>query len=128
MANPSHRPSRSPATEADLELFRHIEANLYTAVISDSLDELGYRNQAFREFIRPLSPDDRFAGWARTFACVDVYHIPSDPYVMEIEAMDSILPVTAQRFAPDPSKLHFPIGAEQPDLLIPYSVRDQGDY
>jgi regulator of RNase E activity RraA len=73
-------------------LFRHIEANLYTAVISDSLDELGYRNQAFREFIRPLSPDDRFAGWARTFACVDVYHIPSDPYVMEIEAMDSILP------------------------------------
>jgi regulator of RNase E activity RraA len=91
MANQSDRPSRSAATEADLELFRHIEAHLYTAVVSDSLDELGYRNQAFREFIRPLSPDDRFAGWARTFACVDIYHIPPDPYAMEIEAIDSIL-------------------------------------
>lgn len=73
-------------------MFKHIEEHLYTAVISDSLDELGYRNQAFREFIRPLSPGDRFAGWARTISCVDMYHIPADPYAMEIEALDSILP------------------------------------
>jgi regulator of RNase E activity RraA len=47
-----------------------------------------------REFIRPVSlgPDDRFAGWARTFSCADIYHIPPDPYAMEIEALDSILP------------------------------------
>jgi 4-hydroxy-4-methyl-2-oxoglutarate aldolase len=90
--NHSDRLSRGPATAADLELFRHIEKHLYTAVISDSLDELGYRNQALREFIRPLSPDDHFAGWARTLSCVDTYHIPQDPYAMEIEALDSILP------------------------------------
>ena len=83
---------RSPATGADLELFRHIESHLYTAVVSDSLDELGYRDQAMREFIRPLSPEDCFAGWARTVACVDTYHIPNDPYAMEIEALDSVLP------------------------------------
>src|ERR1017187_9467446 len=83
--------SRSPATSADLDLFRQIEEHLYTAVISDSLDELGYRNQALREFIRPLSPEDRFAGWARTFAYADIYHIPPDPYAMEIEALDTIL-------------------------------------
>lgn len=88
----SQRVKRSPATGADLELFRHIEKNLYTAVVSDSLDELGYRDQALREFIRPLSPDDCFAGWARTLSCVDTYHIPDDPYVMEIEALDSVLP------------------------------------
>lgn len=89
--NQSERVVRGPATGADLELFKHIESHLYTAVVSDSLDELGYRDQALREFMRPLSPDDHFAGWARTVACVDTYHIPSDPYVMEIEALDSVL-------------------------------------
>lgn len=83
---------RNPATAADLELFRQIEEYLYTAVISDSLDELGYRNQALREFMRPLSPNDRFVGWARTFSYVDIYHIPENPYAMEIAALDSILP------------------------------------
>lgn len=92
MINKSIQPLRSPATDADLELFRQIEDHLYTAVISDSLDELGYRDQALREFIRPLSPGDRFAGWARTLSYVDIYHIPSEPYAMEIEAIDSILP------------------------------------
>ena len=92
MNNESARRSRGPATAADLELFKHVEENLYTAVISDSLDELGYRDQAMREFMRPLSAHDKFAGWARTFSCVDVYHISSDPYAMEIEALDSVLP------------------------------------
>ncbi len=92
MMKQSDRILRSPATGADLDLFKHIEEKLYTAVVSDSLDELGYRNQALREFIRPLSPEDHFAGWARTLSCVDTYHIPIDPYAMEIEALDSILP------------------------------------
>jgi regulator of RNase E activity RraA len=61
-------------------------------VVSDSLDELGYRNQAMREYLRPLSAEDRFVGWARTFSYVDLYHIPSDPYATEIEALDTILP------------------------------------
>ncbi|HEY7303959.1 MAG TPA: RraA family protein [Bryobacteraceae bacterium] len=76
---------------SELELIRHIETNLYTAVVCDALDELGYRNQAMRERLRPLSSNDRFAGRARTISCVDVAHIPADPYAMEIEAVDSIL-------------------------------------
>ncbi len=92
MISESARPSRTPATEADLKLFQQIEEHLYTAVISDALDELGYRDQALREFIRPLSVDDHFAGWARTLSYVDIYHVPSDTYAMEIEAVDSILP------------------------------------
>jgi 4-hydroxy-4-methyl-2-oxoglutarate aldolase len=82
---------RVPATQSDIELFTNIEKTLYTAVIADSLDELGYRHQAMREQLRPLSPDCCFAGWARTIACVDVYHVPEDPYAKEIEAVDSIL-------------------------------------
>jgi regulator of RNase E activity RraA len=83
---------RNPATAQDLELFRHVEEKLYTAVVSDSLDELGYRSQAMREYMRPLASESRFVGWARTFSYVDIFHIPSDPYATEIEALDSILP------------------------------------
>jgi regulator of RNase E activity RraA len=86
------RPPGTPATTPDLEMFAWIEANLYTAVVADSLDELGYRDQALRENIRPLAPDCRFAGWARTIAYVDVFHVSNDPYGLEIESVDSILP------------------------------------
>jgi 4-hydroxy-4-methyl-2-oxoglutarate aldolase len=82
---------RAPATQSDIELFTGIESNLYTAVIADSLDELGYRQQAMREDLRPLFPNICFAGWARTVACVDMFHVPEDPYAKEIEAVDSIL-------------------------------------
>ena len=91
MNNQSDRFLRKPATEEDQKLFRFIEEHLYTAVISDSLDEVGYKEQALREYIRPLSPDAKFAGWARTFSYIDVYHVPSEPYAAEIEAMDSVL-------------------------------------
>jgi regulator of RNase E activity RraA len=92
MDNQTTRISGHPATQTDLDLFKHIEENLYTAVISDSLDELGHRDQVLREFMRPLSPADRFAGWARTFSCVDMDYIPAQPYAMEIAALDSVLP------------------------------------
>jgi 4-hydroxy-4-methyl-2-oxoglutarate aldolase len=75
-----------------LELSVFAEERLYTAVVSDSLDQIGIRNQAMREYLRPLFPTCMFAGWARTIACSDVYHVSSDPYALEIEAMDSILP------------------------------------
>ncbi len=92
MDSPSERVRRAPATAQDLELFAHVEEKLYTAVVSDSLDELGYRNQALNEFMRPLAPGFRFAGWARTIAYADVYHVPANPYCLEIESVDSILP------------------------------------
>jgi regulator of RNase E activity RraA len=76
----------------EMELFDLIECSLYTAVVCDSLDSLGYRDQAMREWMRPLNPGFRFAGRARTIAYVDVYHLPGDPYGMEIAAVDSILP------------------------------------
>src|SRR3954464_14762349 len=82
---------RPPAPE-DTQLFAHIERNLYTAVISDALDEVGIRDRAMYEQLQPINPDSVFAGWARTVSCVDMYHIPDDPYALEIEALDSVLP------------------------------------
>src|SRR5690348_1716190 len=76
----------------DVELSVFAEQHLYTAVVSDSLDQLGIRHQAMREYLRPLFPTCKFAGWARTIACSDVYYISENPYDLEIEAMDSILP------------------------------------
>jgi len=77
---------------ADQELFQHIEKNLYTAVISDALDDMGIRDRAMRERLRPVVPDAVFAGWARTMLCMDLHYMHPDPYGMEIEALDSVLP------------------------------------
>ncbi len=76
----------------DLSLCEFAETNLYTAVVSDSMDQLGVRNQAMREHLRPLYAGCKVAGWARTIACSDIYHVPEDPYGIEIEAVDSLLP------------------------------------
>ncbi len=81
---------RSP--QHDLAVCEFAEKNLYTAVVSDSLDQLGVRNQAMREYLRPLYASCKVAGWARTISCSDLYHIPDDPYSIEIEAVDSLLP------------------------------------
>src|SRR5580704_945670 len=79
-------------SQHDLELCSFVEQNLYTAVVSDSLDQVGARHQAMREYLRPLHGKCKFAGWARTISCSDIYHIPADPYSLEIEAVDSLLP------------------------------------
>lgn len=76
----------------DIDLCTFAERELYTAVVSDSLDQLGARQQAMREYLRPVHKGCVFAGWARTISCSDVYHIPANPYDVEIEAVDSLLP------------------------------------
>lgn len=81
---------RSP--RHDLAICEFAEKNLYTAVVSDSLDQLGVRNQAMREYLRPLYSSCKVAGWARTMSCSDLYHVPVDPYRIEIEAVDSLMP------------------------------------
>jgi 4-hydroxy-4-methyl-2-oxoglutarate aldolase len=78
--------------QSDVELFSHLENTLYTAVVSDALDDLGFRDCAMGEHLRPVSSKVKFAGWARTIACMDTYHIDDDPYGTEIAAIDSILP------------------------------------
>ncbi|HEV2495061.1 MAG TPA: RraA family protein [Terriglobia bacterium] len=81
-----------PATKTDLELFERIERTLYTAVVADSLDELGEHDRAMREYLRPLFPECTFLGRARTIMCMDLSYVPEDPYGSEIEAVDSIQP------------------------------------
>jgi 4-hydroxy-4-methyl-2-oxoglutarate aldolase len=77
--------------QSDLERIARLESTLYTAVVSDALDDLGVRDQAMAEHLRPVGPITIFAGRARTIACVDTYHLDDDPYGLEITAIDSIL-------------------------------------
>jgi 4-hydroxy-4-methyl-2-oxoglutarate aldolase len=78
----------------DSDLFFFIKQHIYVAAICDILDELGYRNQAMHQRLRPLLPDMRncgFIGRARTFEWKEVDYVDEEnPYGLEIEAMDSL--------------------------------------
>jgi 4-hydroxy-4-methyl-2-oxoglutarate aldolase len=97
-------------TSTDAALFEHITRNLYTAVLSDALDEVGVRDRAMRERLRPLEPNTVVAGRARTVLCMDLYHIQENPYAKEIEAVDSILPGDVVVVATGESKRNAPWG------------------
>ena len=78
----------------DLAFFELITQDLYVPAICDILDELGYRNQAMHQRLRPLLPDMRncgFIGRARTFQWKEVDYVDeANPYGRELEAMDSL--------------------------------------
>jgi len=113
LATENHKNGRAPGRvleTADIELFDHIEENLYTAVLADALDELGFREQAMDERLRPLSPDFVFAGWARTILCMDVHYTSENPYEIEIESVDSLMPGEIVVVATGNSKRNAPWG------------------
>ncbi|MBO7743691.1 RraA family protein [Paenibacillus sp. MWE-103] len=76
----------------DAQLFELMRNNLYTGVICDTLDALGYRNQAMAENIRPLRTGDILVGRAKTIHAVDTFYAHDNCYDKEIEAIDSIRP------------------------------------
>lgn len=68
-------------------------ALLRTAVVSDCLDRMGFRNQAMASRIRPLFPEARLAGYAMTVHVVADDQIPSDRgqwYRGELQAVDAL--------------------------------------
>jgi regulator of RNase E activity RraA len=71
-----------------------IRSRLYSAVLSDVLDACGYRNQAMAPAIRPLDDSLVMAGYARTGAYREVYHVEAgeNPYELEIALVDALLP------------------------------------
>jgi len=65
---------------------------LYTAVVSDILDDLGHRDHVLDPAIRALGDAAVIAGWANPFLVAEVDEIPADPYTGEIAALDDISP------------------------------------
>lgn len=74
------------------EYYARIEEKLYSAVIADILDNLGYMNQVLRYDIRPLYPEAKMAGRAATMATVEVNAVPKEPFKLELELLDDIQP------------------------------------
>ena len=75
--------------EIDFDL---IQRELYSGVICDTLDMLGFRNQAMEADVRPVERGMVVAGRARTVLSVDVYHEPPNCYDQEIAFVDSLRP------------------------------------
>ena len=93
-----------------LDIIEFAERNLYVAVVSDTMDELGFRNQVMRENLRPVHPGCVFAGWAHTISCSDVYHTAKDCYELEIEAVDNIPPASVVVVSTQQSRRNAPWG------------------
>ena len=74
------------------ELLAIVRDKLYTAVISDVLDQQGFLDQAMNARIRPIDPRMRLVGRAHTVLSADVYQRPQEPYVNEIAAVDALKP------------------------------------
>jgi regulator of RNase E activity RraA len=66
-------------------------AKLYTPVVADVLDRLGFRAQCLHPRVRPLWPEARVAGFALTVQTVPAREVaPAHPYAGELAAVDSL--------------------------------------
>src|SRR5262245_62880928 len=66
-------------------------AKLYTPVVADVLDKLGFRGQCMHPRIRPLWPEAKAAGFALTVQTVPAREVsPPCPYAGELAAVDSL--------------------------------------
>ena len=81
--------------------FSGLRQKLYTAVLSDVLDGMGYPNQAMRPFVRPLDEELPLFGRARTGLYMNTYAVAEgeNPYDVEIALVDSLEPDDVAVFA-----------------------------
>ncbi|HRQ88765.1 MAG TPA: RraA family protein [Bacteroidia bacterium] len=67
-------------------------ALLYSAVVADVLDAHGYPNQCLSPAVRALTPTQRISGRIFTMKAEVVDGVPEQPYVLEMEAVDTAQP------------------------------------
>lgn len=66
-------------------------AKLYSPVVADVLDRIGFRHQSMHARIRPLWPEAKAAGYALTVQTVPAREVsPPCPYAGELAAVDSL--------------------------------------
>jgi len=69
------------------------DERLTTAIVSDALDEAGFRHQVLERRLAPLVPGSRVFGRAATVRFVpDERDVPADPYAAAIDFVDSLEP------------------------------------
>jgi 4-hydroxy-4-methyl-2-oxoglutarate aldolase len=86
-----------------VEISAYLKDTLYTAVLSDVLDEFGLYRQAMRPFVRPTDDSLSFIGRARTGLYMKTYAVAEgeNPYEVEIKLIDDLRPGEVPVFACD---------------------------
>ena len=79
---------------AKRDLLALARRKLFVSVVSDTLDGMGYRDQATKSNIRPLDDGLTMLGRARTGIYREVYHVApgENPYELEIALIDDLKP------------------------------------
>jgi regulator of RNase E activity RraA len=81
--------TRDEPAEITLAMIRDA---LFTAVVCDALDGLGYPNQSPSIRLRPRTVDSVLVGRAKTTLWADMAHADPRPYELELLAVDSCRP------------------------------------
>ncbi len=76
--------------ENEDQLFELMKEKLYTPVVGDILDEMGYMHQFLPQSIRPLRTDMKLAGKAMTVLMIDVFGPQKKPFGRLTEALDHL--------------------------------------
>ncbi len=76
--------------KSDDELLSLIRRELYTPVVGDILDTLGYYHQFLPQPIRPMTDDMVVAGRAMPVLMMDVYEPQDDPFGLMTQALDDL--------------------------------------
>ncbi|MGB7974780.1 MAG: RraA family protein [Roseiarcus sp.] len=88
-----------PRMEEDV-VFSNLRDKLFTAVVGDVLDTMGYRRQFLPQAIQPLAPDMKVIGRAMPVLEADVFEegarspgaVGSKPFGLMLEALDDLRP------------------------------------
>ena len=82
------------ATEwkSDAELFGICCRELYTPVVGDILDDLGFTHQFLPQPIQPMREEMRLAGRAMPVVMIDIYGKQKKPFGLLTEALDQLKP------------------------------------
>lgn len=78
--------------KSDTELFALCTRELYTPVVGDILDGLGYCHQFLPQAVQPLREDMKVAGRAMPVLMIDVFGKQKKPFGRLTEALDQLEP------------------------------------
>lgn len=74
----------------DKRLFQEMKDHLYTPVVGDILDQMGYLHQFLPQEIQPLRDGMKLVGYAMTVLMMDVFGEQKKPFGLLTECLDQI--------------------------------------
>jgi 4-hydroxy-4-methyl-2-oxoglutarate aldolase len=72
--------------------FNSLKEELYSAVVADVLDAMGYTSQATRIPFSAFTGVEKLMGRCKTTLWADMFHKDENPYELELKAVDSCQP------------------------------------